>query len=82
MPGFNYLACGNSTNKKDAQKNSTKDFLQFLVREGKLNQNDIPVSIENNNFTVIYIVEFLMYERCFSQTKLPASIKVNRLITF
>ena len=29
---YNYVACGNSTNKKDAMKNAAKDFIQFLIR--------------------------------------------------
>ncbi len=28
VPGYEYQACGNSTNKKDAQANAARDFLQ------------------------------------------------------
>lgn len=37
-----YVAAGNSTNKKDAEKNAARDFVNFLVRSGKLNPSDIP----------------------------------------
>lgn len=33
---------GNSTNKKDAEKNACRDFVNYLVRVGKLNTNDVP----------------------------------------
>ena len=42
MDGFDYVGCGNSTSKKDAQTNAAKDFCQYLVREGKLNAAEVP----------------------------------------
>lgn len=42
VPGFPYVGAGNSTNKKDAEKNSARDFINFLVRSGKVNQNEVP----------------------------------------
>lgn len=42
MEGFQYVGAGNSTNKKDAQSNAARDFLQFLVRQGLVNPSDIP----------------------------------------
>lgn len=38
----NYTGAGNSTNKKDAEKNAARDFVNFLVRTGQLNAGDIP----------------------------------------
>ncbi|KAL7735496.1 hypothetical protein ACLKA6_010532 [Drosophila palustris] len=38
-----YVAVGNSTNKKDAEKNASRDYVNYLVREGKLNPKDVPV---------------------------------------
>ncbi|KAH8252671.1 hypothetical protein KR032_001180, partial [Drosophila birchii] len=38
----NYIGVGNSTNKKDAEKNACRDFVNYLVREGKINAQDIP----------------------------------------
>ncbi|XP_048744664.2 ATP-dependent RNA helicase A-like isoform X1 [Ostrea edulis] len=40
--GFDYLAVGNSTNKKDAQTNAAKDFVQYLVRQGLVQQAEVP----------------------------------------
>nr|ABV48877.1 maleless [Drosophila simulans] len=37
-----YIGVGNSTNKKDAEKNACRDFVNYLVRVGKLNANDVP----------------------------------------
>lgn len=42
VEGFNYVAAGNSTNKKDAQMNAARDFIQFLVRQNRVNQSEIP----------------------------------------
>lgn len=45
VEGLEYTGVGNSTNKKDAQTNAAKDFLQFLVREGRLLQNEVPMEM-------------------------------------
>ncbi|XP_068147673.1 dosage compensation regulator mle isoform X1 [Drosophila tropicalis] len=37
-----YVAVGNSTNKKDAEKNASRDFVNYLVRMGKLKAEDVP----------------------------------------
>ena len=42
MPGFNYTAAGNSTNKKDAQANAARDMIQFLVRQGQIAAAEVP----------------------------------------
>lgn len=42
MPSYNYVGVGNSTNKKDAQANAAKDFVQFLVRQGEVNPSEVP----------------------------------------
>lgn len=44
--GFPYVGAGNSTNKKDAEKNASKDFVSFLVRSGKIKESEVP--LENN----------------------------------
>jgi ATP-dependent RNA helicase A len=36
VAGFEYVAAGNSTNKKDAQSNAARDFVSFLIRQGFL----------------------------------------------
>lgn len=43
-----YTACGNSTSKKDAQTNAAKDFLAYLVRQGKLGPSELPQGIEES----------------------------------
>ncbi|CAH0547260.1 unnamed protein product [Brassicogethes aeneus] len=45
IDGHNYVGAGNSTNKKDAQMNAAKDFVSFLVRQGIVNQNEVPVDL-------------------------------------
>lgn len=42
LPPHPYVAAGNSTNKKDAERNAARDFVNFLVRSGKMNPNDVP----------------------------------------
>jgi len=42
VPGFDYVGAGNSTNKKDAQGNAAKDYVNYLVRTERVNPNDVP----------------------------------------
>ncbi len=42
VPGYEYVACGNSTNKKDAQSNAARDFLKFLERRGEIGRGEMP----------------------------------------
>lgn len=42
IPQFPYVGVGNSTNKKDAERNAARDFVNFLVRSGKINPSEIP----------------------------------------
>lgn len=42
MPSQQYVGAGNSTSKKDAEKNAARDFVNYLVRTGKVNQNEVP----------------------------------------
>lgn len=42
LVGFPYVGAGNSTNKKDAEKNASRDFVSFLVRSGKINESEVP----------------------------------------
>lgn len=37
------MAVGNSTVKKDAEKNASRDYVNYLIRVGKLNAKDVPV---------------------------------------
>ncbi|CAH2059307.1 unnamed protein product, partial [Iphiclides podalirius] len=51
VDGFTYVGAGNSVTKKEAQKNASKDFLNFLVRSGELNASDVPVDVVNKQET-------------------------------
>lgn len=42
VDGFNYIGMGNSTNKKDAQTNSARDFVNYLVRIGEMSAAEVP----------------------------------------
>lgn len=44
MNGIPYCGAGNSTNKKDAEKNAARDFVNFLIRTGQINASDVPAS--------------------------------------
>ncbi|CAG7838037.1 unnamed protein product [Allacma fusca] len=44
VEGHPYIAVGNSTNKKDAQTNAAKDFLQYLIRTGAMPAGEVPQS--------------------------------------
>jgi len=42
VTGHNYVGVGNSTNKKDAQGNASKDFLMYLIRQGLVSNDSLP----------------------------------------
>ena len=42
VPGFDYTGAGNSTSKKDAHANAAQDFCAYLVRTGKLQEDQVP----------------------------------------
>uniref|UniRef100_A0A3Q2E140 RNA helicase n=1 Tax=Cyprinodon variegatus TaxID=28743 RepID=A0A3Q2E140_CYPVA len=42
VDGYNYMGMGNSTNKKDAQTNAARDFVNYLVRVGEINAAEVP----------------------------------------
>ncbi|PIO31528.1 hypothetical protein AB205_0077370, partial [Aquarana catesbeiana] len=42
IDGFNYIGMGNSTNKKDAQSNAARDFVNYLVRMGEIRSDEVP----------------------------------------
>ena len=49
IESFDYVGMGNSTNKKDAQSNSARDFIQFLVRAGRMKSEDVPASFVSHS---------------------------------
>ncbi|NXC79990.1 DHX9 helicase, partial [Cercotrichas coryphoeus] len=42
VEGFNYVGVGNSTNKKDAQSNAARDFINYLVRVNEMKKDEVP----------------------------------------
>ncbi|CAL9689435.1 unnamed protein product [Knipowitschia caucasica] len=44
VDGYNYTGMGNSTNKKDAQSNAARDFVNYLVRMGEMNAAEVPAA--------------------------------------
>lgn len=42
VSGHNYVGVGNSTNKKDAQGNASKDYLLYLTRQGLVSYDSLP----------------------------------------
>ena len=51
VPGVVYTACGNSTSKKSSEANAAKDFVEYLIRAGEVQAQDVPVS----NNTAVYL---------------------------
>ncbi|XP_056387862.1 ATP-dependent RNA helicase A isoform X1 [Hyla sarda] len=42
VDGYNFMGMGNSTNKKDAQSNAARDFVNYLVRMGEIRSDEVP----------------------------------------
>ncbi|KAK0088841.1 hypothetical protein PV325_010438 [Microctonus aethiopoides] len=51
VTGFDYVGAGNSTNKKDAQANASRDFINYLVRTGHVNEKDVPGDLPASSST-------------------------------
>uniref|UniRef100_A0AAG5DB48 RNA helicase n=1 Tax=Anopheles atroparvus TaxID=41427 RepID=A0AAG5DB48_ANOAO len=49
VPDIAYVGVGNSTVKKDAEKNASRDFVNYLVRVGKIEANSVPKDASNAN---------------------------------
>ena len=47
---MDYVGVGNSTSKKDAQANAARDFVNFLVRIGKMDGKDVPAVVSTVKF--------------------------------
>ncbi|KAM9327076.1 ATP-dependent RNA helicase A [Gastrophryne carolinensis] len=43
VDGYNYTGMGNSTNKKDAQTNAARDFVNYLIRVGQMQSDEVPI---------------------------------------
>lgn len=54
VTGHNYVGVGNSTNKKDAQGNASKDFLLYLTRQGMVTVDSLP------SVSILIMVIFLI----------------------
>nr|XP_034837371.1 dosage compensation regulator isoform X2 [Maniola hyperantus] len=46
VDGYNYVGAGNSVTKKEAQKNASRDFVNYLVRSGEVAGKDVPEDIQ------------------------------------
>lgn len=53
VEGFNYIGMGNSTNKKDAQSNAARDFVNYLVRVGEINSSEVPALGVSESYAVL-----------------------------
>lgn len=42
VEGITYAGVGNSTTKKEAQANASRDFVNYLVRSGQVPSNEVP----------------------------------------
>ncbi|XP_049290301.1 dosage compensation regulator isoform X1 [Anopheles funestus] len=42
IAGIDYIGVGNSTNKKDSEKNASQDFVSYLVRIGRIAEDAVP----------------------------------------
>lgn len=65
LEGYNYIGMGNSTNKKDAQSNAARDFVNYLVRTKEVSPGEVPAlgvsitSVFTSSSTNLYYEEGL-----------------------
>ncbi|XP_041985514.1 dosage compensation regulator [Aricia agestis] len=46
VDGYAYVGAGNSATKKEAEKNASRDFLNFLVRSGEVPASEVPGDVQ------------------------------------
>lgn len=51
VDGYTYVGAGNSVTKKEAQKNASRDFINYLVRSGEVNATEVPEDVSVKNET-------------------------------
>lgn len=61
VPGHSYVGVGNSTTKKEAQFNAAKDFVQYLIRQGVVHENEVPADVRISSFTFKEIIRMLFH---------------------
>ncbi|XP_061380109.1 dosage compensation regulator isoform X2 [Danaus plexippus] len=47
VEGHTYVGAGNSVTKKEAQKNASRDFINYLIRSGEISQQDVPEDLQS-----------------------------------
>ncbi|XP_035917098.1 dosage compensation regulator isoform X1 [Anopheles stephensi] len=47
VAGIDYIGVGNSTNKKDSEKNASQDFVNYLVRIGRIAEEAVPQDVSS-----------------------------------
>uniref|UniRef100_T1KY05 DRBM domain-containing protein n=1 Tax=Tetranychus urticae TaxID=32264 RepID=T1KY05_TETUR len=48
VPSFAYVGIGISTNKRDAATNAARDFVNYLIREGKIEPSSLPFNMNES----------------------------------
>uniref|UniRef100_A0A8C2ZET2 RNA helicase n=1 Tax=Cyclopterus lumpus TaxID=8103 RepID=A0A8C2ZET2_CYCLU len=54
---YSYTGMGNSTNKKDAQTNAARDFVNYLVRTGEMSAAEVPAMGYNMLLLLLLLLE-------------------------
>lgn len=49
VPPYTYVGVGNSTTKKDAEKNAARDFISFLVRTNVIRGDQVPTDVSDGS---------------------------------
>lgn len=79
VDSFNYIGMGNSTNKKDAQTNAARDFVNYLVRIGEMNAAEVPAlgvsNLQSKSFgwSQRFMILLLLLNK-FSDCPFPLSV--------
>ena len=48
MEDFDFIGCGEASNKKDAQSLAARSFCKFLVEQGLLDPSTLPAPLDDD----------------------------------
>lgn len=65
---------GNSTNKKDAQANAARDFVNYLVRVGQMSASEVPALGVSMSGMCVHVCCAILYISLSTDIVQPVSI--------
>ena len=72
MAEFDFIGCGEASNKKDAQSLAARSFCKFLVEQGLMDPSSLPAPLDDGGsqyvqvIMAVYVSSCISWEECFN----------------